>query len=291
MDIAELQAFVAVAENQSFSVAADKVFITQPAISKRIAGLEAELGTTLFDRIGRKIQLTEAGTSLLPRARTILAELAAARTQVANLSGEISGLLTMATSHHIGLHRLAPALARFHQEHADAELDIRFMDSESACHAVEDGRVELAVVTLPTRKSTKLETVVVWHDPLEIVVSPDHPLADSRRVSLQKLVSYPAILPGPGTFTRELVLSALAGQRNNVNIAMATNYLEVLKMLATIGLGWTALPHTMIDDGLFVVHAEGMEIKRQLGIVTHRAHTLSNAARAMIETITTGADK
>ena len=91
MDIASLKAFVAVAESGSFSRAAETVFLTQPAISKRIAALETELGTSLFDRIGRKVQLTEAGKALLGRAHTILIEVEDARRSITNLSGEISG--------------------------------------------------------------------------------------------------------------------------------------------------------------------------------------------------------
>jgi len=276
---------MAVAETGSFSRAAEKNFLTQPAMSKRIATLEAELGTPLFDRIGRRIQLTEAGRTLLPHCKSILNELNDARRQLINLTGSVSGPLTMATSHHIGLHRLPPALARFHEQYQQVSLDIRFMDSESACQAVAEGEFELAVVTLPSDPPEHLLLKKLWDDPLEIVVGAQHPLAKQGRVSPNNLVAYPAILPGPGTFTREKVLSALGPHRHQITISMETNYLEVLKMLASIGLGWTALPHTMIDDDLIVVEAEGMTIHRELGIVRHAARTLSNAAQAMIEVI------
>jgi DNA-binding transcriptional LysR family regulator len=111
MDIAALQAFVAVADCGSFSRGAEQVHLTQPAVSKRIAALEDELGARLFDRIGRGIHLTPAGEALLGRARNVLKELEDVKRGITNLSGSISGELLLATSHHIGLHRL-PGVAQ-----------------------------------------------------------------------------------------------------------------------------------------------------------------------------------
>jgi DNA-binding transcriptional LysR family regulator len=285
MDIAALKAFVAVAETGSFSRAAESVFLTQPAISKRIATLETELGTSLFDRVGRKVQLTEAGRALLGRAHTILMEVEDARRSISNLTGQVGGSLSMAASHHIGLHRLPNALKAFNQRYPQVQLDLKFMDSEGACSAIEHGDLELGVVTLPDHPSPELRLINVWDDPLEIVVGLDHPLAKEKSIRPLVLMNYPAILPGPGTITRELILNALVPVRDGIEIGMATNYMEVLKMLAAIGLGWSALPHTLIDENLHILKVEGVKIERQLGIVLHRERSLSNAARAMMEVI------
>jgi DNA-binding transcriptional LysR family regulator len=282
MDIDALRAFLAVADTGSFSRAADRVFVTQPAISKRILGLEQALGAPLFDRAGRRVRLTPAGQALLGRARLIVQEVEDARRQIANLAGTVIGPLTLGTSHHVGLHRLPPALKRFSQAYPDVRLDLRFMDSEKACAAVEQGEVEIALVTLPRASPSSLALLPVWDDPLDIVVGRTHPLTRDRQVPLDALADYPAILPGPGTYTREIILSELEPVRARLHIAMSTNYLEVLKMLVSIGLGWSALPHTLIDQDLKVVHIEGVRIRRQLGIVRHAARTLSNAASAMI---------
>jgi DNA-binding transcriptional LysR family regulator len=285
MDIPALQAFLAVAETGSFSRGAEKVFITQPAISKRIAALEAELGAALFDRIGRQVRLTDAGLALQARAHQSIVDVADTKRAILNLSGEVTGRLRMAASHHIGLHRLPAPLKHFHQSQPAVALEMRFMDSEAACDAVEHGDIELAVVTLPEIATGNLELLPVWDDPLEIVVSQTHPLAKQQNVSQIALLNYPAILPGAGTYTREIILNELGSIREGINIAMSTNYLEVLKMLASIGFGWSALPHTLIDESLHVVHIKNVSIFRTLGIVTHRERTLSNAAQAMIETI------
>ncbi|HEY8555274.1 MAG TPA: LysR family transcriptional regulator [Burkholderiales bacterium] len=286
MDFAALQAFLAVAETGSFSRAAERVFLTQPAISKRIAALEASLGTQLFDRIGRRVQLTEAGRALYERSRAILNELEDAKRSLANLSGHVRGPLSLATSHHIGLHRIPEILKRFRARYPDVRLDLRFMDSEQACHAVLRGELELAVVTLPPAPIAQLRCEPVWADPLDIVVAADHPLARERAPTVRALLEHPAILPGAGTYTREIILKALGAARDRVRVDMTTNYLEVLKMLVSIGLGWSALPRTMIDDDLKVVQIRNMKtIERTLGIVTHAKRTLSNAGEAIVQMI------
>jgi DNA-binding transcriptional LysR family regulator len=285
MDIAALQAFLAVAETGSFSRAAERIYLTQPAISKRIALLEAELGARLFDRIGRSIRLTPAGQALSARSRELLKDFEDVRRVITNLAGTIGGELRLAMSHHVGLHRLPPALKRFHDTHPEVRLDLRFMDSEQACAAIEQGELEVAIVTLPPTASEALRLEQVWSDPLDLVVGRQHPLARERQVSPKQLLDYPAILPGPGTYTREIILKALGALRNRVQVGMATNYLEVLKMLAAIGLGWSALPRTMIDASLTVVQIGKVRIDRRLGIVTHGARTLSNAAQAMIRIV------
>ena len=116
MDTNSLRTFITTAELESFSLAAEQLYLTQPAISKRIAALEEELGAKLFDRIGRHVSLTEAGRTLLQRARIILQEVEDSRRLISNLSGTVSGRLSIGTSHHIGLHRLPPVLRRYSAE-------------------------------------------------------------------------------------------------------------------------------------------------------------------------------
>lgn len=285
MDISVLQAFIAVAESGSFSRAAERIFLTQPAVSKRIAALELDIGARLFDRVGRKIHLTPAGEALLLRTRAVLGELEDIKRDITNLSGTIAGELSIATSHHIGLHRLPGPLKRFHETYTQVRLNLHFMDSEKACTAVAKGDLELAVVTLPPSAEPPLRVEKIWDDPLDIVVSRSHPLAQVKRVQAAMLLDYPAILPGLGTYTREIILNSFGPLRDRIQVGMATNYLEVLKMLAAIGLGWSALPRTMIDEGLKVVQIEKREIRRELGIVTHERRTLSNAGQAMIRII------
>lgn len=282
MDVASLQAFIAVAEAGSFSAAAEQLYLTQPAVSKRIAVLEDSLAARLFDRIGRRTTLTEAGRALLPRARRILAELEDSRRAIANLSAHITGRLSIGTSHHIGLRRLPPVLRAFNGTYPDVELDLRFMDSEAVCAAVEHGELELGVVTLPVQPAVVLTTEPIWDDPLDAVVAVDHALARTRPATLEQLGAYPAILPARGTYTREIMEQAFSRLGLVIRPGPSTNYLETIRMLVAVGLGWSMLPRSMVDEELQIITPGRLHIKRSLGVVRHRERTLSNAARALI---------
>lgn len=282
MDITSLQAFVTVAECGSFSRASEKLFLTQPAVSKRVASLESELDTLLFDRIGHRIALTESGQALLPRAQRILMEVDDSRRAISNLSGEVSGQLSIGTSHHIGLHRLPPVLRQYTQQHPDVNLDLRFMDSEQACQLVEKGELELGIVTLPAQQAKILKTIKVWEDPLAVVVAKDHTLAKKKKTKLDDLAKHAAILPGTGTFTREIVQSAFETLEIELTTTLSTNYLETIKMMVSIGLGWSILPQTMLDEALCELKIKELQISRQLGFIWHHQRTLSNAAKSLI---------
>ena len=116
MDIPSLQAFLAIVSRGSFSLAAEDLALTQPAVSKRLGTLERHLGVRLFNRIGRQVSLTEAGEALLPRARRLLAELEDTQRAIANLSGRVAGRLLVGTSHQMGLHRRPPVLRQCTEE-------------------------------------------------------------------------------------------------------------------------------------------------------------------------------
>ncbi len=283
MELTALQAFVAVAEAGSFSRAADSLFLTQPAISKRIAALEEDLRARLFDRMARSVELTEAGRALLPHARRVLAELETSRQVVADLSGTVGGRLRIGTSHHVGLHRLPPILRRYTSRYPDVELDLHFMDSEQACQAVDRGELELAVVTLPETPPETLAVETLWPDPLDFVAAPDHPLTRQTRMEVTDLAQWPAILPAVTTFTRRIVAAALRPSGMNLRIALETNYLETIKMMVSVGLGWSALPRTMNHGELSVLPLEGIRLERRLGLVSRVGRTPANAAGAFVE--------
>lgn len=282
MDINALQAFTAVADHRSFSEAAAQLHLTQPAISKRIRQLENELGKRLFDRIARRVQLTEAGRALLPSARRILLEISESRRLLANLSGRVAGTLSIGTSHHIGLHRLPDLLRRYTHRYPDVDLDLRFLDSEEGCNLVEHGELELALVTLPELTPPALLATAVWDDPLTVVVALDHPLASQHVQDVATLADFPAILPAVGTFTRGVIERAMGARGMHPAVRLETNYLETIRSMVSIGLGWSALPRTMIDDSMRALEVPELPLLRTLGFVQHRARTLSNAAQALI---------
>jgi len=286
VDLSAYKAFIAVAEQGTFSKAADFLYITQPAVSKRIALLEEQLGSKLFDRIGKRIMLNEAGRALLPVAERIMQEVRESQRVIDNLSGQISGRLSLVTSHHIGLRRLPDTLKKYAENFPQVRLDLAFMDSENACHKIEKGSYELGVVTLPLSKSTRLKLTPLWSDPLTIAVSPDHPLvaiANKQLITLNQLAKYSAILPAIGTYTRTVIEKPIVQKHGALDVILETNYLETIRMMVAIGLGWSALPRTMLDDSLVEIKVKGLHIERTLGIVQHAERSLSNAGRVFIE--------
>lgn len=282
MEFGSLRAFLAVADSGSFSAAAQQLYLTQPAVSKRLAALEKELEIRLFDRIGRRVRLTHAGEVLLPKAREMLLQAQDMKHLASNLQTEVSGPLLLGTSHHIGLHRLPPVLKNFRGSFPQVDLDIRFMDSEAACAAVDKGDLEMAVVTLPNEPSPKLQTRCLWQDQLCFVVAAEHELAKHKTVSLRTLTSYPAVLPGPTTYTRGILDRALADNNLVITLGMSTNYMETLKMLVDINLGWSLLPETMLENSSLIRLPVKLKLSRSLGLVTHTGRTLSNPARALM---------
>ncbi len=282
MDINSLTAFIHVAELKSFSAAADKLHLTQPAISKRIAQLETRLDVQLIDRIGRNITLTQAGNTLLPRAKAVINELDDARRRLKDLTGDVAGTLNLGISHHLGLRRLPPILEEFSQTYPEVDLDIEFLDSEVAYEGVLSGKIQLGFITLAQETSPTVFTRTIWDDPLDFVVGQHHPLAGSGRINLEQLTRHEAILPGLHTFTGRLTKELFDRHALNLRVRMCTNYLETIKMMVDIGLGWGVLPRSMFDDKLVSLDVDNVHLERKLGAIYHRQRTLSNAANAFL---------
>ncbi len=300
MDTLALESFIAVADEGSFSRAAERLFVTQPAISKRIAGLEQDLGMPLFDRQGRQLSLTEAGATLLTSARRIVADLNTSREAILSMGDQVGGRLRLATSHHIGIHRLPPVLKAFTQRYPAVELDLLFLDSELAIDKVIQGEIELAIVTLPETEQRALTNVLIWPDPLVIVAAPDHPLiktaqprkgagAQSRAGALTKkqpvsaLASHAAVLPSRNTITRRILFNSLNPHRITIRTALETNYLETIKMLVSVGIGWGVLPASMLDDTVEEVRLSQLDMQRRLGYVVRTDRTISRAGNALLD--------
>ncbi|MEM9256242.1 MAG: LysR family transcriptional regulator [Pseudomonadota bacterium] len=282
MDLQNLKAFVLVAETGSFSEAADKLHLTQPAISKRIAQLEEQLGAPLFDRIGRTVGMTEAGRALLPHARRVQLELQQAEQSVRDLAGEVSGKLRLATSHHIGLHRLPPVLSDYNRSFPAVHIDIDFMDSEQAYELTLRGEAELAVVTLSPTAVPHIVALPIWPDPLDFMAQRHHELSERKQLTLRDLSERPAILPGMNTYTGQIVKRLFDARNLPLEVTIATNYLETIRMMASVGLGWTVLPRSMSDSSLATLPVRGAAVERTLGVVYHEGRTLSRAASAFI---------
>lgn len=283
MDTQLLQAFSAIAETGSFSAAAEQLHLTQPAISKRIALLEQQLDCSLFDRSGRQTTLTEAGRALLPHSQAVLQQLRVAKRHIQDLRGGVTGLLTMGISHHMGLHRIPEVLQKFSQQYPDVRLDIDFLDSEEAYERVLLGEVELGVITLAPEAKPSLQQLEIWNDELVVTVARNHPLANKKTVNAKALSQYRAILPGLNTYTGRIIKALFEEQKLPLDVSMSTNYLETIKVMVSIGLGWSVLPKTLLDETLCGLNLSGQKMSRNLGVVMHRERSLSNAATAFLQ--------
>ncbi|MFT5504665.1 MAG: DNA-binding transcriptional LysR family regulator [Gammaproteobacteria bacterium] len=283
MQFSQIHAFLAVADRQSFSLAAEKLFITQPAVSKRISQLEESLGLRLFDRIGKKSLLTPDGIAFLPHAEQILNSIDVFQTERSEQNQNPTGTLTLATSHHIGLHRLPSILREFKKRFPQVDLDLHFMDSEDACAAIIDNNMEIAVVTLPESVDERLVLDEIWRDSMQIVLASDHSLAHETMIQQEQLLKYPAILPSQGTFTRKIINRLFDVHRERLKIILETNYLETIKVMVSANLGWSMLPVNMLDKSIVAIPLSGVDIVRPLGIVTLRKRTLSLSSLAMID--------
>ena len=290
MDHQHLNAFETVARLESFSDAAEQLHLTQPAISKRIAALENQLKCKLFDRIGRQVQLTEAGRLLQPKARQILQALTDAKRDIDELEGTVGGKLCLATSHYVGLHHLPPLLKRYCQKYPDVVLELNFLDSEKAHQAISYGDYDLAVVTLSEQAKKNsgsnyhkgLLATQLLREELCFVVACEHPLATASNLQLTNLSAHPAILPDYTTYTSSLIKDLFDREQIALNINMATNHLDAIKMMVSIGLGWGVLPKSMLDSSLTQLQLNNALLSRQLGYIHQRDRSLSNAAQAFI---------
>ncbi|MBT4591738.1 MAG: LysR family transcriptional regulator [Porticoccaceae bacterium] len=284
MDKHNLNAFIAVAETKSFSSAAEILHVTQSTISKRIALLETTMGQKLFDRIARQVSVTPAGAELLPRAKHMVQEYQNAIQAINDLAGNTSGILRLAISHHLGLHRLPPLLKTYAQEHPDVILDIEFMDSEKAYEQVLQGHSEVAVITLALEQHYNITRNKIWNDCLRFVCAQDHPLSKVQEPRLAHLAEYPVILPGLNTYTGRIVQNLFQAEDIRLKSPMSTNYLETISTMVEVGLGWSVLPETLVKN-LHVIPISGCHIQRELGYIHHTKKTLSNSAKAFIALI------
>ena len=282
MNLAAFEAFVKVMETGSISLAADHLFITQPAVTKRIHSLEDYFGVKLFESAGRGVQATHAAHSLLPKVKGWLNELGDIHHTLSHEQDQVQGKLKIGTSHHLGLHHLPHHLKEYVQQFPNVKLDVHFVDSEQAHEQVLAGDLELAFLTLPPEGDDRLSYVTIWNDPLVFVAAPFHPLADKQNLQLEDLIQYPSLLPAAQTYTSQITLAEFEKQGLKPKITMSNNPLESIRMFVSIGLGWSVLPKKLVSDDLKQLDIK-LEMNRQLGMVWHPGRTQSKAVKELIK--------
>ena len=283
LDTQQLLTFLAIAETGSFSAAAARLHVSQPAISKRLSQLEQRLGFTLFDRLGQRVVLTYRGERLLPAVREIqscLDDIVAA----AQLSDDrLSGRLALSLSHYCGLQLLPDVLEEFSSRYPDVLLDLSFHDSERAIEQVALGDVTLAYATLPPRLDARVHAKVLWEEMLQPVVAarhcPEGHPADLRTIG-ERL---PLILPAEATSTRTAIDRWLDDCDLTPPAVIEINQLESIAVLAATGVGWAVIPATLQRPGLVALPGEACPLpRRELGLIEPAGRAVNPLAEAFV---------
>jgi len=205
MELRHLTVFVAVAEEASFTRAADRLHLVQSAVSASVRGLERELGAALFHRTTRRVELTDAGDALLPEARQVLAAVNAAREAVDQVSGGLRGTLRLGTMQGQAMRAVSVPrlLARFRAEHPGVEVHVSHVGgSVLMADQVRAGRLDLAFVSLPERRPSGLTLTRISREQMQIACPKGHPLATRADVDLEALADEPFIEFPEGWGTR-----------------------------------------------------------------------------------------
>ena len=164
-------------------------------------------------------------------------------------------------------------------------LNLRFEDSEVAHELVRTGGAEVGVVTLDPLRDATVTYTPLWRDALCFVAGHEHHLARAAH-PLASLHHHPVILPGMETYTGRIIADLFARRGLTLKATMSTNYLETIRMLVSIGLGWSALPASMLDESIARIHlTDEPDLSRDLGCIVHPGRALSNAARAFLQTV------
>lgn len=286
MDLYQLRGFYEIARERSFTRAAEKLFLTQPAISLQIKALEAELGESLLDRNRRQIRLTAAGEVLFEHVRHIFAHLETARNDIAALREELRGRLVIGTSDTNCTYILPSVLSQYRQMYPGVELDIRNRMSPEVANLVAADEVDLGLATLPVRHRDLVEGALFVRREV-LVCRPDHALAKRKNISLEKVVELPLLALERGSTSRQLLDAAFAERDLRPQIAMELGGIEVMKRFVEIGLGVALVPQVAVEveverGTLHALAVRGLAA-REVGLVEHRGRRRSPATTAFVE--------
>lgn len=269
IELRHLRYFLAVAEAEHFTRAAARLHVTQPTLSHQIRQLEGQLNLPLFDRVGRRVQLTAAGELLLPHARRVIHELEAAQSALVELHGLKRGALKVGIMQTVNACVIPEIVARFSDAHPGIRLTCGEMSVDDIESGLESGKLDLGVSFLPPTRRT-LEGEALFIEELVFVARKAHPLARRRRLTIAALRPVAMVLLAPKYCTRQLIdrAFALAGVEPDVRVEMNS----VERILATVresGLG-TVLPMLALcrnDADLAAVPLERPKPRRQVGLL------------------------
>ena len=290
MELHQLEYFVAVAEEASFTRAASRVHVAQPGVSAQVRRLESELGQQLLDRSGRSVRLTEVGSAVLPFARAALDAVANARLAVDDLAGLVRGQVTVGMVSGCALPVLAELLAGFHDRHPGVAIALVEDNSDRLVERLRDGRLDLALIGWAEQTPADIDSVVLVDEELVAAVPPGHPLAGAGAgagggpgaITIRQLRDLPLVSLPRGTGVRAALDAACAAAGFTPRIVFEASALPMVVELAGRGLGLAVVPAS-IPNGPGILRLTDPQLRSRLELAWPSAPAANPAARALIE--------
>ena len=246
MELRQLKYFLAVAEETSFTRAAERVHVSQPGISAQIRQLERDLGAVLIDRSGRSAGLTAVGEVVFDHARAVLSAVEALRHAVDEMNGLVRGRLVVGMVTACTIAPLFAALASFHRAHPGVQISLVEDDSVTLVECVREGAVDLALIGAAERAPEGLDGQLVISEAIVAAVPPGHPLAREDGVTLAQLSAYPVICLPKGTGIRAVLDQVSAARGVTFGVALQASAPGAVMHLAERGLGVAMLSGSML---------------------------------------------
>lgn len=280
MELHRLAYFEAIARHGHVSHAARELHLAQPSLSKQLRLLEAELGVQLFDRVGRHMELTDMGRLLLPYARRILGEVAAARETLHQYQALDRGRAAVGVTPTVGTRLLPKALAAFNTIHPGIELEVQEAGARRLLELLAAGVVHLAVVPVPVDGVACAE---LWTEDLVLAVALEHRLAGEQEVRAGELADEAFILFPAGYDLRERTLELCRTAGFVPRIVLDGAEMDTVLRCVAAGLGIAIVPRLALTgaEGIVGLHIRDLELRRTLGLVWHQERQLPPAAEAL----------
>ena len=281
MDLAELQVFLTVAREGSFSRAAERLYRTQPAVSLAIRKLEDSLGQPLFVRGARPVRMTDAGTLLKEYAERLLNLRDEVKKGLMELEGLKRGELSLGVNES-SIHALLPALSKYRAEYPGVQVRVHRMFSRDIPHEVVNYRLDLGAVSFVPRDA-QLQATEILKDELTLVVPPKHPLAKRREVEIEELGKESFIAHIVESPFRRKVIELFARHRTSLNMPMEMPTIESIKRFVQMGMGVAIVPRMCVtwevEHGwLKELKIKQLSIPRHLYMLSRRGARLPHAA-------------
>ena len=289
MEMTQLEFFLQVIAEGSFSKAADAVGRTQPAVSIAIRRLEEEVGAPLFDRSQKTPTLTEAGQRIQDYAQRILALRDQARGAVAELRELKRGLVRVGANESTSLYLLPQVILAFREKHPDVKVEIYRHVSERLPREVLERNVDFAVLAFePVDRD--LESFCVLRDELALILNPEHPLAKREAVTVEDLGRESFLAHNVKTASRNKVIEVFAEHHTPLNITLELATVETIKRFVQLNVGLAFVPHMCVREELergtlATVPVKGLTYVRTLWVTHRRNATHSHAAAAFLSVL------